>query len=67
MSLVSQQKDIPSDINIFPLHYKGQPLTQRLSLIRMKDRYLSHYSKFFLELLFQYFDGVEHIRLNQIV
>ncbi len=67
MSLVSQQKDIPSDINIFPLHYKGQPLTQRLSLIRMKDRYLSHYSKFFVELMFQYFDGVEHIRLNQIV
>lgn len=67
MSLVSQQKDIPSDINISPLHYKGQPLTQRLSLIRMKDRYLSHYSKFFLELMFQYFDGVEHIRLNQIV
>lgn len=67
MSLVSQQKEIPADINIFPLHYKGQPLTQRLSLIRMKDRYLSHYSKFFLELLFQYFDGVEHIRLNRVV
>ena len=66
MSLVSQQKDIPEDINIFPLHYKGQPLTQRLSLIRMKDRYLSHYSKFFLEQLFQYFDDVERVHMERI-
>lgn len=66
-SLVSQQDDIPPDINIFPLYYKGQPLTQRLSLIRMKDRYLSHYSKFFLEQLFQYFDGVERVRMERTV
>ena len=67
MSLVSQQKEIPGDINIFPLNYKGQPLTQRLSLIRMKDRYLSHYSKFFLDLLFQYFSGVERVRMERMV
>lgn len=66
-SLVSHRRDIPADINIFPLYYKGQPLTQRLSLIRMKDRYLSHYSKFFLEQLFAYFDSVEHIRLERKV
>lgn len=66
-SLVSQQNDIPSDINIFPLHYKGQPLTQRLSLIRMKDRYLSHYSKFFLAQLFQYFSGVELVHMDRKV
>ena len=67
MSLVSQREEIPADLNIFPLHYKGQPLTQRLSLIRMKDRYLSHYSKFFLELLFQYFNGVERVRMERMV
>ena len=67
MSLVSQQKEIPEDINIFPLHYKGQPLTQRLSLIRMKDRYLSHYSKFFLDLLFQYFSNVERVHMGRKV
>lgn len=67
MSLVSQQKDIPEDINIFPLYYKGQPLTQRLSLIRMKDRYLSHYSKFFLEKLFEYFSGVERVHMERNV
>lgn len=67
MSLVSQQKEIPEDINIFPLYYKGQPLTQRLSLIRMKDRYLSHYSKFFLDLLFQHFSGIERVHMNRKV
>lgn len=67
MSLVSQQKEIPEDINIFPLYYKGQPLTQRLSLIRMKNRYLSHYSKFFLDLLFQYFSGVEQFHMERCV
>ena len=65
-SLVSQQEEIPGDINIFPLYYKGQPLTQRLSLIRMKDRYLSHYSKFFLEQLFQYFDAVERVHMERM-
>ena len=64
-SLVSQRDEIPEDLNIFPLHYKGQPLTQRLSLIRMKDRYLSHYSKFFLELLSQYFNGVEQVHMGR--
>ncbi|MCI9158005.1 MAG: LysR family transcriptional regulator [Lawsonibacter sp.] len=67
MSLVSQQDEIPPDINIFPLYYKGQPLTQRLSLIRMKDRYLSHYSKYFLEILLQYFSDIEHIHLTRKV
>lgn len=67
MSLVSQQDDIPPDLNIFPLYYKGQPLTQRLSLIRMKDRYLSHYSKFFLEKLFEYFSGVKKLHMGRKV
>lgn len=67
MSLVSQKNDIPPDINIFPLYYKGQPLTQRLSLIRMKDRYLSHYSKLFLDLLFQYFSNVERVHMERKV
>lgn len=67
MSLVSQKNDIPPDINIFPLYHKGQPLTQRLSLIRMKDRYLSHYSKFFLAQLFQYFSNVERVHMGQKV
>ena len=67
MSLVSQQRDIPADVNIFPLYYKGQPLPQRLYLLRMKARSLSHYSKIGLEQLFQYFDDVERVRMERIM
>lgn len=67
MSLANQRSDIPPDINIFPLYYKDSPVVQRLSLVRLKDRYLSHYSKYFLELLGQYFVDVEHVHLDRIV
>lgn len=65
--LYSQRKEIPEDINIFPLYSKGEPLVQSLALIRMKNRYLSHYSKFFLEQIFQYFSDIERARMERIV
>jgi len=65
MRLINRQGDIPDNINIFPVYYREEPLAQRLSLVRRKDRYLSHYAKYFLELLFQYFDDVEHIRMER--
>lgn len=67
MSLANRLTEIPKDINIFPVHHHGVPLSQSLALIRRKDRYLSHYSKFFLELLFHYFDELEHIHLSRKV
>lgn len=67
MSLVHQRSHIPDDINIFPLYHRGEPMIQRLSLIRHKERYLSHYSKFFLELLFQYFADTEQVHMERIV
>lgn len=67
MNLVNQRSQIPADINIFPMLRHGVPLTQHLSLIRRRDRYLSHYSKLFLELLANYFAETEQVRLEQIV
>ena len=67
MSLATLRREIPPDINIFPLLYKNRPLTQSLSLIRLKDRYLSHYSKFFLDLIFQQFSEIERIDMERIV
>lgn len=67
MNLVNERSQIPEDINIFPLLYQNQPLTQHLSLIRHKDRYLSHYAKLFLELVFQYFARAEQIHLERKV
>ena len=67
MRLINRQGDIPDNINIFPIYHHNQPLAQGLSLIRRKDRYLSHYSKFFLELLFRYFEELDHIHLEHKV
>lgn len=67
MRLISQRSEIPEDLNIFPLYYHGEPLTQRLSLIRHKKRYLAHYSKLFLDLLFQYFSEIEQVHLGRKV
>ena len=67
MSLATLRGEIPPDINIFPLWYKDQPLTQRLSLIRLKDRYLPHSSKFCLDLIFHYFSEIERIDMEHIV
>ena len=36
MSLANQLDNIPPDINIFPLYYKGKPVVQRLCLIRIQ-------------------------------
>lgn len=67
MNLVNQRGEIPEDINIFPLHRKSGPVIQKLSLIRHKDRYLSHYSKYFLELLSQFFADTEQVHVEHKV
>lgn len=67
MRLINRQGDIPDDVNIFPVYHQGRPLAQQLSLIRRKDRYLTHYAKYFLDLLFRYFDELEHIHLEHKV
>lgn len=67
MRLIMQQSSIPESINIFPLYNHGVPMTQNLSLIWRKDRYLSHYAKLFMDLLFRYFSEVEHIHMERMV
>ena len=64
--LVSEKDKLPDDLNVFPLVMDGVPLTQSLSLIRRKDRYLSHYAKYFLELVSRYFSEVERMHLEHL-
>ena len=66
-SLADRPGEIPEDINIFPLLLRGEPLIEPLSLIRREDRYLPHFSRHFLDLLFQYYEELEHIRPERIV
>ena len=67
MSLVDQMDQIPEDINIFPLYRNNEPVIQQLFLIRHRERYLAHYSKYFLDLLSTYFAKVEHTHLERKV
>lgn len=61
MGLRDQAVRLADDVNIFPLLYKGSPLVQPLSLIHMKDRYLSQYATHFIETLQGYFSELAPI------
>jgi len=49
--LVNVRKELPPDMNIFPLRIKGRPVVQKLILIRRRDRYASEPMKYFMKLL----------------
>ncbi len=53
LSLVASGDMLSGRVNVFPLLDQGQPIVQRLSLLRHRQRYLTHFSKFFMELLLQ--------------
>lgn len=67
MRLIQQQDELPEDINLFPLYSNGQPMTQHLTLVYRKDRYLSRYSKLFLDLIIKYFSDIEQVRMEHTV
>ena len=60
-------KEIPKDLNVFPLYHAGVLQTQALHLIYRKDRYLSAYTRYFIELLTEYFRSIEGLHLKQKV
>ncbi len=59
-------KEIPANINVFPLCLGSRPQTQTLTLIRRRDRYLASYSLYFIDLLLEYFRSVEAIKIKQM-
>jgi len=65
--LASRQTVIPESLNIFPLLINGGPYLQKLYLIRRKDRYLTAYGEFFIDLLTDYFANVESEKLERKV
>lgn len=66
-SLLNQNLTITEDINIFPLLYKHKPLTQQISIIYRKDRYLTNYNKYFLDLIINYFKNWELFSIEDLV
>lgn len=65
MRLARHQGVLPEDMNFFPLLHRGRPLTQNLSLVRHKERYLSHYTRYILELICQFFAETEQIDMSR--
>ena len=60
VNLTNRLNEIPDNINIFPLLCGGEPMFLHISLLRHRQRYLTHYAKYFRELLAGYCATVEH-------
>lgn len=67
LSLVEARPFLGDQINIFPLLDQGVPMVQQLSLLRHKQRYLTHFTKFFMNLLFQEATQLEQICFSRVV
>lgn len=67
LSLMEFDSRLGDQINIFPLLDQGEPMVQRLSLLRHKQRYLPHFSKYFMDLLFQTAAQLEQVQISRAV
>ena len=67
MNLVAGRGQLDSHVNIFPLWDQGAPVEHPLSLLRHRQRYLTHFAKYFMELLFQTADSFETTPVRWIV
>ena len=65
--LAEQRKEIPDDINIFPLLHNGRPLIQQVNLIRLRERFLPRPHRYFQDLLSGYLRAVEQVHLERTV
>ncbi len=54
-------------INTFPLLHQNRPISQKLVILHKKNRYLPSYSTYFLKMLLQYFEKIEHRDFIHIV
>ena len=66
LSLVEQLEQMVEQVNIFPLMDRGEPMVQRLSLLRHRQRYLTHFAKYFMELLFDSTAALDRIPVLRV-
>lgn len=45
---------------------RGEPMVQRLSLLRHRQRYLTHFAKYFMELLFDSTAALDRIPVLRV-
>ena len=66
VNLTNRQREIPENMNVFPLLCAGEPMFLHISLLRHRQRYLPHYAKYFRELLERYSAAVEHTPIARV-
>lgn len=67
LSLVEAASKLGDQINIFPVLDQGEPIVQRLSLLRHRQRYLTHFAKCFMDLLFRTASQLEQVQISRTV
>lgn len=67
MALADNSDILGKQINVFPLLDQDIPVTQTLSLLRYRQRYLPHYFKYFIELLTKFCENQEMLHISRIV
>ncbi len=65
-NLTGRRSEIPRNLDIFPLHDQGSPMFLQVSLLRHRRRYLTHFSKYFLELLSGYCADTEDEPMSRL-
>lgn len=67
LSLADRMDRIGDQVNIFPIMDQGKPMVQRLSLLRHRQRYLTHFAKYFMQLLFDSTQALDRIPVCRVV
>ena len=67
MALLDHWNELDGKVNIFPITDGDKPLVQSLSLLRHRQRYLTHFAKYFMELLFEAVERKEKIQVVRAI
>lgn len=66
VNLAERRGETPAGMNIFPLMYREEQMKLDVFLLRHKQRYMTHYAKYFVELLLDYYEQVEKERISRL-
>ena len=64
--LNNKRRDIPRELNIIPLKKGNDVCSLKLSLIRHRDRYQPEYTRYFSDLICDYFSRIESTPMTQL-
>ena len=66
MNLARWHYQMNDDVNIFPLCFKGEPVTLKIYVIYSKQRYLNHHCRDFIDLLEEQFSVIGGEKLARV-